>query len=122
MIRAKSCPPLSVVFVPEQILDVPEIVGEGLLLTVSVFVAVPEHPLELVTVTLYVPAVETEIDCVVDPVDQLYELKPLPELKLEFEPVQIAETPVIVGVGEVAVVTAIEALPEHPFEFVTVTE
>ena len=93
-----------------------------MLLTVSVFVAVPEHPLELVTVTLYVPAVETEIDCVVAPVDQRYELKPLPELKLEFEPVQIAETPVIVGVGEVAVVTAIEALPEHPFEFVTVTE
>ena len=32
----------------------------------------PVHPFESVTVTLYVPAVEAEIDCVVDPVLQEY--------------------------------------------------
>ena len=49
----------------------PVIVGVGFGLTVVVAEALPEHPLAFVTVTVNVPAVLTEIVCVVAPVDQL---------------------------------------------------
>ena len=58
------------VLCPEHILEEPVMVGDGFEFTVNVFDAEPVQPLLLVTVTIYVPAVETEIACVVAPVDQ----------------------------------------------------
>ena len=64
-------PTSNVVEPPGQIVVLPEMTGVGLVLIVVVLDAVPVHPAALVTVTVKVAAVFTEIVCVVAPVDQL---------------------------------------------------
>ena len=46
---------VNVVVPPEQIVPVPEMLITGLLVTVTVVVAVAEHPFDPVTTTVYVP-------------------------------------------------------------------
>ena len=73
----------------------------------------PVHPLPFVTVTVNVPAVETEIVCVVAPVDQLYP-ENTPASKTVEEPEQNANPPVIDGERLVLMVVVAEAEPKHP--------
>ncbi len=63
-------PPVAVkvLLAPEQIVFVPEMIGVGFALTVKALFAVAVQPATLVAVTVYVPAVETEIAAVVAPV------------------------------------------------------
>lgn len=83
--------------------------GGKVVSTFTVTVAVPEHPL-VVPVTEYGPAAETEMDGVLSPDDQLYELPP--------EAVSVALWPdkmlrpgfgVIATTGNVLTVSVVEA-------------
>jgi hypothetical protein len=84
---------------------------------------VAEQPLAFVTVTVYVPAAETVIDCVVAPVDQRLPVAE-EEVSVTVLPAQTNELPpLIVGVATAGLaVTANGAeLAEQPEAFVTVT-
>jgi hypothetical protein len=59
-----------------QIVVVPVMLGVGLAFTITVDVVLPVHPLALLTVTVYVPAVEVAMEDVVAPVFHKYELNP----------------------------------------------
>ena len=59
----------------------------------------PVHPLAFVTVTVNVPAVLTEMVCVVAPVDQAYALYPAPAFKVVEPPEQNDVLPLMVGTG-----------------------
>ena len=63
-------PASSIVLLPGHIVVGPVIVGVGLDATETVVLAEPVHPLSE-TVTEYVPAFDTVIDCVVALVDQI---------------------------------------------------
>ena len=56
---------------PSQKANVPLMLGVGFAFTVVVADALAEHPSLFVTVTVKVPAVLTNIVCVVAPLDQL---------------------------------------------------
>jgi len=113
-------PPLAVKveLAPVQIEFVPEIDADTVF-TVKALFAVAVHPLELVAVTEYVPAVETVIDVVIAPVLQEYEVPPL-AVKDELAPAQIVLVPLIEVVGEALTVSVLLAVAVQPLE-VTVT-
>jgi hypothetical protein len=84
---------------------------------------VAEHPLALVTVTLYDPAVVTVILCIVAPVLHKY-LAPVLDVNITDPPAQnvVVLPAVIVAVGKAFTVTAVTAeVAEHPLALVTVT-
>jgi hypothetical protein len=84
---------------------------------------VEEQPLAFVTVTLYEPAVETVIDCVVAPVDQRFPVAE-DEVRVIVLPVQKDEGPLMVGVAGSGfeVTTKAAEVEEQPLALVTVTE
>jgi hypothetical protein len=92
--------------------------------TVTVTAAlVAVQPVAFVTVTVYVPAALTLMDCVVAPLDQRYE-EPALALSVTLPPGQNVVGPeaVIVGVGQVVTTTGVAALVAlHPVASVTVT-
>lgn len=98
--------------------------GSGFTVT-TVGAEVAEHvPFE--TVTVYEPAVETVMDCVVAPVDQVFPVA-ADEVRVTEPPVQKAVGPlaVIVGVGGsglTVITTAEEVEVQEPFETETVYE
>ena len=102
----------------------PVIVGvAGAALTVTASGAeVAEQPLALVTVTVYEPAADTVIDCVVAPVDQTFPLAE-DEVSVIVVPGQKEAGPLMVGVaGAGLAVTANAAeVAEQPPALVTVT-
>src|SRR5471030_919368 len=73
------------------------VAAAGLAVTANA-VEVAEQPLALVAVTLYEPASETEIDCVVAPVDQRFPVAD-DEVSVMVVPGQKEEGPLIVGVA-----------------------
>ena len=73
---------VSVVELFWQIVVVPVILGVGLAFTITVDAVLPAHPLALVTVTVYVPAVEVVMEDVVAPVFHKYELNPAVALRV----------------------------------------
>ena len=77
----------------------------------------------MVAVTLYEPAAETVMDCVVAPVDQRLPVT-AEEVSVMLPPVQNAAGPLMVGVaGSGFAVTAYAAeVDEQPLGSVTVTE
>ena len=82
------------------------------------------HPLELVTVTEYVPVADTVIDCVVEPLLHVFPLAKL-EVSTTFPPWQNVVGPpaAIVGIGLLFTVTVVLAdVPVHPLASVVVTE
>jgi hypothetical protein len=83
---------------------------------------VAEQPFASVTVTLYDPAAETVIDCVVAPVDQRLPVN-AEDVSVIVLPAQNELGPLIVGVaGTGFEVTALAAdVAEQPFASVTVT-
>jgi hypothetical protein len=83
---------------------------------------VAEQPFASVTVTLYDPAAETVIDCVIAPVDQRFPVN-AEDVSVIVLPAQNALGPLIVGVaGRGFEVTACAAeVAEQPFASVTVT-
>ena len=84
---------------------------------------VAEHPLSLVTVTVYEPEALTVIEEVVAPLLHKYEV-PVLAVKTTFPPWQkvVAEPAVIVAVGSALTVTAVaELVAEQPLLLVTVT-
>ena len=94
--------------------------GFNEVVTVVVADAEPVQPLALVTVTVKVFAVLTEIVCVVAPVDQLYVVK-APAFNVVELPEQKDNVPLIDGDGAVLTVMVLDAEPVHPFALVTVT-
>ena len=85
-------------------------------------VPTPAHASVLVVVTVIVASEVTEIDCVVSPVDQLYESDGV-EVSVTVSPEQadVADA-VIVGTGALLTSTVIvEEVDEQPFPSVTVT-
>jgi hypothetical protein len=98
------------------------VAGAAFTVTLKVLL-VAEHPLALVTVTLYEPAAETLMDCVVAPVDHRLPVAD-DEVSVIVPPVQNAAGPLIVGVaGSGFAVTAYAAeVAEQPLGSVTVTE
>ena len=114
-----------VMVVPWQKEEGPLIVGvaaAGLAATANA-AEVAEQPPASVTVTLYEPAVETVIDCVVAPVDQRLPVA-ADDVRVIEVPGQKLLGPLITGVaGAVFAVTAKAAdVAEQPFVSVTVTE
>src|SRR5947209_20333796 len=89
---------------------------------VTVVAAVVAVQLPLVTVTVKVPLAETVIDCVVAPLDQLYDVPAL-AVRVTLPPAQKDAGPlgVMVAVEELTV-TMVEAAFGHPVPSVTVTE
>jgi hypothetical protein len=83
---------------------------------------VAEQPFASVTVTEYVPAADTVIDCVVAPVDQWFPLS-ADEVSVIVEPVQNELGPLMVGMAGVgfAVTACAAEVAEQPFASVTVT-
>src|SRR5512140_3983213 len=83
---------------------------------------VAEQPFASVTVTLYVPATETVIDCVVAPVDQRLPVS-AEEVRVIVEPAQNEVGPLIVGVAGVGftVTRCAAEVAEQPLASVTVT-
>ena len=83
---------------------------------------VAEQPLTLVTVTLYEPAADTVIDCVVAPVDQRLPVAD-EDVSVIGMPVQKLEGPLRVGVGGRAFAVTAKAadVAEQPLTLVTVT-
>jgi hypothetical protein len=83
---------------------------------------VAAQPLALVTVTVYEPAVETVIDCVVAPVDQRLPVAD-EEVSVMVAPGQKPEGPLIVGVAGAGLVVTARAVEvaEQPLALVTVT-
>ena len=80
------------------------------------------QPLALVTVTVKEPAAETEIDCVVAPVDQRFPVAD-DEVSVMLAPGQKAEGPLIVGVAAAGLTVTANAgdVAEQPPASVTVT-
>jgi len=88
---------LSVIVLSADTEEGPLIAGVAAALTVTTNGADVAEPRALVTVTVYVPAAETVIDCVVAPVDQWF-----PDTEDEVSvivPAQSAEGPLMIGVG-----------------------
>jgi hypothetical protein len=83
---------------------------------------VAEQPLAFVTLTVYEPAVETTIDCVVAPVDQRLPVAE-EDVSVIVLPVQKALGPLMVGVAGVgfAVTTNDAEVAEQPLALVTWT-
>ena len=96
--------------------------GSGLEVTANA-ADVAEQPAALVTVTVYEPAAETVIDCVVAPVDQRFPVRE-DEVNVIVLPVQNALGPLMVGTaGRGLTVTAKAAeVAEQPLALVAVTE
>jgi ABC-type glycerol-3-phosphate transport system substrate-binding protein len=96
--------------------------GTGLAVTTN-GADVAEQPLALVTLTLYEPAAETTMDCVVAPVDQRLPVAE-DDVSVIALPVQNEVGPLIVGVGGsgLTVTTNGADVAEQPFALVTVTE
>lgn len=111
---------------PEQNVVAPlaVIVAVGKAFTVTVVEEdVAEHPLALVTVTLYVPLVETAIVCDVAPLLHNQD-DPAPAVKFTEPPVQNVAAPdaLIVAVGKAFTVTMVDDdVAEQPAALVTVT-
>jgi molybdate-binding protein len=97
-------------------------VAGGALAVTAKAADVAEQPLTLVTVTLYEPAAETVIDCVVAPVDQRLPVTE-DDVSVIVLPVQKDAGPVMVGVagGAFAVTAKAAEVAEQPVAFVTVT-
>jgi hypothetical protein len=97
--------------------------GSGLTVTTN-GAELAEPPSALVTVTVYVPAAETMIDCVVAPVDQTLPVA-AEDVSVIVLPAQNELGPLIVGVGgtgaAVAVTTNGAEVAEQPLASVTVT-
>lgn len=83
--------------------------------------AVPVHPLPLVTVTVYVPAMVGLMVWVVAPSLHKYELKPEDAVSVAADPLHGLNKPVIIGIGPGFTVTVVLALPVQPLLSVTVT-
>jgi hypothetical protein len=116
---------VSVMVVPGQKLAGPLMVGvagAGLAVTAKA-AEVAEQPLALVTVTVYEPAVETVIDCVVAPVDQRFPVAE-DDVRVMVVPGQKLAGPLMVGVAGagLAVTTNATEVAEQPLASVTVTE
>jgi ACT domain-containing protein len=113
-----------VIVEPAQKEDGPEIVGvTGAGFAVTTLAAdVAVQPLASVTVTVYEPATDTVMDCVVAPVDQRFPVAD-EEVSVIVEPVQKDEGPEIVGVtGAGAAVTTLAVdVAVQPLASVTVT-
>jgi hypothetical protein len=107
---------------PVQIEPLPVIAQLGAVPTVTVLVQVLLHPLELVTVTVRVPAVLTVMQLVVAPVLHKYEEAPAATQSCVDPPGHIAELPVIVQTGLDITVTAWLQLLVQPPALVMVTE
>jgi len=100
-------------------------VGAGLLFTVTLTGAdAPEQLLEFVTVTEYVPAAFTVIDCVVAPVLHMFPVDEL-EVRTTLPPWQKVVGPpavtVVAGLLFTVTVTGADD-PEQPFPSTTLTE
>ena len=97
------------------------VAGAGFTVTLNGMV-VAEQPLALVTVSVYPPAAETLIDCVVAPVDQRFPVAEDDVSVVEL-PAQNVLTPLMTGVGGSGfTVTAYGAeAAEQPFASVTFT-
>ena len=94
----------------------------GGVLTVTVLLQLLVHPLELVTVTEYVPVEPTVIHCVVAPVLHKYPASPAGAHNCTVLPKQQELFPVIEQLGGVYVVTVLLQVLVHPFASVIVTE
>ena len=89
---------VKVLFPPSQITLAPVIVADGLVVILSVFVAVSEQPLAFVIVTVYVPAVLRFIAAVEAPV--LHEkIEPPLAVHDVDRPLHISDAPIMVAVG-----------------------
>jgi hypothetical protein len=91
---------------------------------VTVALAVYWHPPDVVTVTVYVPAAFTVVDCAVDPLDHR-KVCPVPvtlAVKVVVEPWQNERLPVIVKLGSLfwTMVTETGGLLQVPFVTVRV--
>ena len=113
---------------PKQRTFVPEMLAaSGLAGCVMVTVAVVEHPLASVTVTLYVPAARLDKSSLVDPFDQRYVYAVVPpdtdKLATPVElPKQRTFVPLILAAsGFAGCVITTEAVVEQPLASVTVT-
>ena len=100
------------------------VVGIGLTVTI-VAAETAEHPKPFVSVTVYDPAVETVIDCVVSLVDQPFPLGD-EDVNTTTPPSQnvvgpLAEISGAEGAG-LTVILIVPAELEHPFKSVTTTE
>ena len=97
------------------------VAGAGLAVTAN-GADVAEQPLALVAVTVYEPAAETVIDCVVAPVDQRLPVAE-DEVRVIVVPGQKEEGPLIVGVvaAGLAVTANAPEVAEQPPASVTVT-
>jgi len=116
---------VSVIVLPVQKDAGPVMVGVGTAgFAVTAMAAdVALQPLALVTVTVYEPAADTVIDCVVAPVDQTFPVVE-EEVSVIVLPVQKDAGPVMVGVagGAFAVTANAVEIAEQPLALVTVTE
>jgi hypothetical protein len=94
---------VSVTVLPAHTSELPPLMvgvdGSGLAVTANA-AEVAEQPSALVTFTVYEPAVETMIDCVVAPVDQRFPVVE-DEVRVMVVPVQKALGPLMVGVAGV---------------------
>ena len=114
-------PASSDALVPLQMDVCPDITGVGLGFTVNTNASVSGQPPALVTVTVYVFVVATDIVCVDAPFDHKYEAKPGPASSTELPPAHTAESPVMDALGDAIKVTNKLAVPVHPAALVTVT-
>ena len=91
---------VTVIVLPGHSADGPLIVGVGgrALAVTANGAEVAEQPLALVTLTVYEPAVETMIDCVVSPVDQRFPVA-VDDVNVIVPPAQKDVGPLMVGVG-----------------------
>ena len=80
----------------------------------STKLSVPEHPVALVTVTVYVPGALTVMDWVVSPVDQSYVLKASVTFSTAEAPGQKSAGPLMVGCGAA---TTVREMEERPGQF-----
>jgi hypothetical protein len=99
----------------------PAIVGVGLEVMATACEAEPVHPFAVVTVTVYVPAVEGLMEDVAAPLLHEYELIPAGALSVADEPLHTEKVPVIAGTGFGLTITAWAILAVHPPAPVTVT-
>jgi hypothetical protein len=116
---------VSVMFPPGQIVVGPVMVGVTAPVAAATLNAaeVAEQPAAFVTVTVYVPAVDTTIDCVVAPVDQRFPVVE-DDVNVIEPPAQESEAgPVIVGTGgaDAPATTKPADVAEQPLALVTVT-
>jgi hypothetical protein len=83
---------------------------------------VAEQPLASVTVTVYVPAAETTIDCVVSPLDQRFPVA-ADDVRVIVVPAQNVAGPLMVGVSRAGFADTANGVDveEQPSAVVTVT-